>query len=116
MRKGPEVIRAPFAGVAKECLARPCRGAPCLACLAGPGLAWPCRDVPIPASPCLSGTAPGTCNASDADRANASLIAAAPDVLAALERLLDAGGTAGYAEAVGVARSVIAKARGTSDG
>jgi hypothetical protein len=34
------------------------------------------------------------------------------DLLDVLERLLDAQGTAGYAEAVGVARSAIAKARG----
>jgi hypothetical protein len=34
------------------------------------------------------------------------------DLLAALERLLDAQGTAGYADAVGVARTAIAKARG----
>jgi hypothetical protein len=49
---------------------------------------------------------------SQADRANASLMAASPDLLAALEQLLAAQGTAGYAEAVGVARSAIAKARG----
>jgi hypothetical protein len=49
---------------------------------------------------------------SEADHANAALIASAPDLLAALEQLLAAQGTAGYAEAVGVAQTAIAKARG----
>jgi hypothetical protein len=48
-----------------------------------------------------------------AHRANAHLISAAPDLLAALEQLLNAAGTAGYPEAVGVARNAIAKATGT---
>jgi hypothetical protein len=44
--------------------------------------------------------------------ANASLIAAAPDMLAALERLLGNVGRSEFADAIGQARAAIAKARG----